>query len=101
MAVSAFSTLNAAWYTPESWRQLEEAVAEAGLPPEMLVGSHADFVARFDILRSHYERQGVRVVKMPIDVPHMVAWCKRYGMPLNTASRAQYMAHMALGGDKL
>jgi hypothetical protein len=31
--------LNLAWRTPESWRQLKEAVAAAGMPKDRLAGS--------------------------------------------------------------
>jgi hypothetical protein len=94
-------TTGMAWYTPESWRQLEEAIAAAGMPKAMLASSYAEFVAQYDAFARGFERQGVRVEKTPIDVPHMVAWCKRWGLSINAAGRSKYAAALAgHGGDR-
>lgn len=90
-----------AWYSPESWRQLEEAIAAAGMPKTMLCDSYAEFAARFDSMVREFERQGVRVEKVSIDVPHMVAWCRRWGLEINNAGRTRYGAMLALAdGDR-
>ena len=93
--------INQAWYTPESWLQLEEAIAAAGMPKNMLCASYEEFLAMFDDFAREWEKQGVRVVKVSIDVPHMVAWCKRWGLPINNMGRSKYGAALAAaGGDR-
>jgi len=95
------AVVGAAWYSPESWRQLEEAVAAAGLPKTILAGSYAEFVAAFDAQARAYARQGVRVEKLPVDVPHMAAFCKRWGLELTSVGRTKYGAALAAaGGDR-
>jgi hypothetical protein len=89
-----------AWYTPESFRQLEEAIAAAGMPRTMLC-SYAEFVTRFGDMARGFERQGFRVEKVPVDVPHMVAWCKRWGLEINNAGRTRYVGMLGLSdGDR-
>jgi hypothetical protein len=95
--INVHRPLGLAWYTPESWRQLEEAITAAGLAKSMLLGSYAEFVARFDNMRHEFERQGVKVKKAPIDVARMVARCERQGVRIDAAGRAKYMA---LGGGE-
>ena len=96
--MTAASVVGQAWYTAEGWRQLEEAVAAAGLPKGALCSSYAEFVARFDGMAREAARQGVKVEKTPIDVPHMVAWCKRWGLQINSAGRTKYGAVLAAAG---
>jgi hypothetical protein len=89
-----------AWYSPESWRQLEEAIAAAGMPRNMLADSYAEFIAAFDSFAREFERHGVPVEKLPIDVPHMVSWCERWGLRIDATGRAKYGAALALAdGD--
>jgi hypothetical protein len=89
-----------AFYTPESWRQLEAAVAEAGLPKDTLCASYESFVAKWKRLALEFERHGVAVDKLPIDVSHMVAWCARWGLSLDAKGRSKYGVALATtGGD--
>jgi hypothetical protein len=90
-----------AWYTPESFRQLEEAIAAQGMARSMLCSSYAEFVTQFDVMTRGFAAKGFRVEKTLIDVPHMVAWCKRWGLELNSAGRTRYGAMLSLsGGDR-
>ena len=54
-------SLHQAWYTPESWRQLEEAIAAAGMPKNMLCASYAEFVDAYNVYARGFEGRGVRV----------------------------------------
>jgi len=89
-----------AWYSPESFRQLKEAVAAQGMPKGVLCSSYAEFVTRFDAMARGFASQGFRVEKVSVDVPHMVAWCKRWGLEINNAGRTRYVATLGLAdGD--
>jgi hypothetical protein len=89
-----------AWYTPESWRHLEAAVAKAGLPKDTLCSSYEVFVAKWERMAREFERRGVKAEKTPIDVSHMVAWCARWGLSLDGKGRAKYGAMLAaVDGD--
>jgi hypothetical protein len=100
MAANDAPCIGQAWYSPESWRQLEEAIAAAGMPKEYLCSSYAEFVTRFDSMAREFERQGFRIEKISVDVPHMVKWCKRWGLEINNAGRTRYVSMLGLAdGD--
>jgi hypothetical protein len=80
--------LGQAWYTPETWRQLEAAVAEAGMPKDTLCSSYEVFVAKYERMARECEERGVKVEKRPVDVAQMVAWCARWGLR-NDAQRSE------------
>jgi hypothetical protein len=90
-----------AWYEPQSWVLLEAAIAAAGMPKTMLVGSYEDFVSAFDCFVREFARQGIRVEPTPIDVPHMVAWCARWGLRIDSVGRTKYVAALAMAGGDL
>ena len=81
-----------AWFTPASWALLEAAIAAAGMPQTILADSYEDFISAFDCFARGFEEQGIRVEKLPINVPHMVEWCSRWGLEINSAGRARYGA---------
>jgi hypothetical protein len=84
-----------AWYTPESWRELQ-AVAEGPL-----CGSYGEFVAYATEQVRAFEARGIKVDKYPVDVAHMAAWCKRHGYRLNSKGRSIYgAALLAAGRDR-
>ena len=90
-----------AWFTPASWVQLEEAIAAAGMPKTVLADSYEDFVSAFDCFVREFTRQGIRVEPTPIDVPHMVAWCARWGLRIDSVGRTKYVAALAMAGGDL
>ena len=90
-----------AWFTPASWVQLEEAIAAAGMPKTVLADSYEDFVAAFGRFARGFEERGIRVEKLPIDVPHMVDWCSHWDLKIDSAGRAKYGAALALAGGDL
>jgi hypothetical protein len=84
-----------AWFTPTSWCELC-AVAE-----DELAGSYEAFVHNATAKIAAFEAQGFAVTKVPIDVPHLVAWCTRHGLHVDSKSRAAYgAAPISVDGDR-
>jgi hypothetical protein len=84
-----------AWYTPASWRQLQEAVGAGD-------DSYEEFVRRVDEQIRLFAARGIVVEKMLIDVPHMLAWCKRHGYGVNDSKgRATYGAMLQMADRDL
>ncbi len=81
------------WYSLEAWRELERAVAAAGLGERLC--SHAEFVAEFDRFVRKCEKRGERVKKVSIVVPDMVAWIDQRGYKFDAAARRRYAAFAA------
>jgi hypothetical protein len=83
-----------AWFSPESWRQLE-AVSDAAV-----CGSYEEFLRHATEMVRAFEAEGIEVEKHFLDVPHMVAWCRRWGYRIDSKGRAAYgSALLAAGGD--
>jgi hypothetical protein len=76
--------LGMGWYTPETWRELQ-AIPEAEI--EM---SYPQFVRKVERMIAGFEAEGARVVRVPIDVAQMVAWCHRHGYEADTRGRALF-----------
>jgi hypothetical protein len=84
-----------AWYLPASWRQLQ-AVAGADT-----LCTYDAFVKKTEDLLRGFRAQGVAAEKVPIEVDHMAAWCKRHGYPISDGgSRAAYGAMLAMHEGK-
>lgn len=88
------SKMGVAWYTPNSWRELQ-AVAEGPL-----ASSYDEFVRRANVAAGEWKAKGIEVEKQLIDVAHMVAWCKRHGYRVDSRGRSAYGAALSLAnGD--
>jgi hypothetical protein len=79
-------TVQIAWYTPQSWRRLQE-VTDAPL-----ADSYEEYVARTEALVKECENQGITPVKTTVDVDDMARWCRQTGRSINSRGRAAYIA---------
>jgi hypothetical protein len=77
-----------AWYRPEQWERLREVSEDVDNLEET-----------YDAWRETAERMirdgipsDVQVEKMDIDVEEVLAWCNERELPMNTASRAQFVS---------
>jgi len=75
-----------AWYRPEQWGQLREAVTD----PEVLEDTHEEWldIARRTVL--DLAREGVRAERVDVDVDELANWCRERGRALDGSARAQY-----------
>jgi hypothetical protein len=86
--------LHIAWYTPMSWRRLQE-VTEAPLAE-----SYEAYVALTEKMIREFEERGIVVVKSVVDVDDMAAWCRKNGYRINARGRATYGAMVAAWRDR-
>jgi hypothetical protein len=84
------AVLATAWYSPATWRELR-AIPEAKI--EM---TYPQFVRKVERMITGFEAQGVQVVKVPVNVSQMVAWCHRHGYEADTRGRAAYGAVLTM-----
>jgi len=85
-----------AWYTPATWRQLQDIAGADTLC------SYAKFTRKTEKMLRGFKVKGIRAEKVAIDVGHMSAWCNRHGYPISDAgSRAAYGSILAMHGGKL
>lgn len=77
-----------AWYRPEDWEEIRRIAADA----DKLDETHDAWMRGAEVQREQMGRAGYYVHKVVIDPKKWAAWSRRKGMPLNGASRAQYVA---------
>jgi hypothetical protein len=82
----ADGAMHIAWYTPDSWRRLQQ-VTDAPL-----ADSYEQYVARTEALLRECALQGVTAIKTTIDVDDMARWCRQTGRRNDTKARASYIA---------
>ena len=78
------------WYSREQWEALTKAVPDR---PE-LDDTYEEWEAQaMDALHT-LAAQGLRPVKVRVDVQELVAWCQSKGRPVNGESRADFVSHL-------
>ena len=65
-------SVGVAWYLADQWELLRERADD----PEVLVERYEDWVEQADRMVALFKSQGMRVVKVEVDVEEVVAWCK-------------------------
>ena len=79
-------SVGVAWYLADQWELLRERADD----PEVLVERYEDWVEQADRMVALFKSQGMRVVKVEVDVEEVVAWCKAGGRPFDSKARAEY-----------
>jgi hypothetical protein len=80
------------WYTPETFRELRAH------PEAKIEKQYSDWVRDCESFIAGCPSQGLRVVKVPIDIPLMIEWCHARGYEIDSAGRAVF-AGMLLGAQ--
>ncbi len=79
-------SVGVAWYLADQWELLRERADD----PEVLVERYEDWVEQADRMVALFKSQGMRVVKVEVDIEEVVAWCKAGGRPFDSKARAEY-----------
>lgn len=77
-----------AWYRPEQWALLKAySVDKNGLED-----TFSEWVEHAERSYKEYEKSGLNMHKVLIDIDALVSWCKTNNLPLNADARSQYAA---------
>jgi hypothetical protein len=79
-------SIGVSWYTPEAWREL------CAHPEAEIEKTYAEYTHATDRLIAGFTAQGFRVVKEPIDIAQMTAWCHMQGYEIDGKGRAAFGA---------
>jgi hypothetical protein len=77
------------WYTPSTWRELQ------AIPEAKITMSYDEYMRKVERMTADYEAEGIHVIRVPINVAQMVAWCRKHGYDVDTRGRAAYGAALA------
>ena len=75
-----------AWYKPEQW-ELLKALSVDG---DTLENTYFEWEAKSNERIPQFEKEGMYLEKMIIDVDELVQWCKSEGIPINGEARAAF-----------
>lgn len=78
------------WYTPESWAQMR-AIAD---DRQNLTYTFDEFVANAEKHIAEFNKRGIVVEKLMIDVAELVRWCRREGHRVDKHSRVLFGLHL-------
>ena len=79
-----------AWFDRKQWKRLTEAVADRN---ELDATYEQWEKSALDAVRT-IESQGQKVEKVHVEVESLVSWCKEKGLPVDSKSRAGYVAQI-------
>lgn len=82
------TALCVAWYTPEQYKRLLQVAEDR----DNLEETYEEWKATAEETLPEFEKQGVLVRKVYIDVEELVAWCKSHSRPIDGASRTVFVA---------
>src|SRR6184192_3833322 len=77
-----------AWYRPEQWQRLREVSEDV----ENLEETYDAWLQTAERMIRDGIPADVVVEKIDVDVEEVLAWCNVMGLPMNTASRAQFVS---------
>lgn len=76
-----------AWYFPNQWKQLRDAVSD----PERLEETYEEWLAIAEKAFANMAASGVPLIKVPVDVQDLVGWCQARNIPIDAKARAEYV----------
>lgn len=85
-----------AWYRRDQWDMLMEHSADA----RDIDGTYDEWLATNLRLERQMRAMGAEVVRVDMDIPIVLEWCRRKGLPLNGESRSEYAIRHAPGADE-
>jgi hypothetical protein len=85
-----------AWFDRAQWHRLTEVADDRNELDDTFEQWERNALDAVQAL----ERQGQRIEKIYVDIDAFVSWCKSKRLPINSASRAQYIAFVLRQRDR-
>jgi hypothetical protein len=82
--------LGLAWYSREAWVRLREIADDR----EELDDTYEDWERGALAAIRELESVGRRIVKVPIDIDALLAWCRNRSLRLDSVARAEYVTDL-------
>ncbi len=83
------TTIGIAWYRREEWPKLLAAASDR----DDLEDTYDEWLQAARRTLLGLNAQGLAVEKVDIGVDELVSWCQKQQVPLNGATRADYVSH--------
>ena len=87
------------WISEEQWQRFLDVTDDA----DMLEQDWQQWAAKTEEMIKEFAAKGIEVVKIPVDLDALIAWCGEKERTVNSSSRAEYvtklMTSQPLEGD--
>lgn len=77
-----------AWYRELQWPLLKQLADD----PEIIEDTYAEWLKVAEESLATLENEGLTVVKIDIDLPELVEWCKQQNQPNDSGARASFVS---------
>lgn len=84
------------WYDRAQWQRLTEVVEDRS----ELDDTYEEWKHGALDTMQMMERQGHKIVKVPVDVEALVAWCQERSLPINGKTRSEYVSFVLRHGHE-
>lgn len=88
--LSANAQIGVTWYTRDSWQRLVEVADDR----DALDDTFEDWERTALSAVQDLEALGRRIRKVPIDIEALVEWCRENHRQIDSAARADFVAHL-------
>ena len=79
--------MGVSWYRPEQWDRLREIAEDK----ENFALSYEDSLVESEQKIHALEAQGIRPIKVEVDVEALLTWCTGQGLPVTPETRTRFM----------
>lgn len=81
------------WISEEQWQRFLEVTEDA----DMLEHDWQAWAEKTDEMIAEFSAKGIEVVKVPVDLDELIAWCHEKERTINSSSRAEYVTKLMTG----
>ncbi|WP_086479684.1 hypothetical protein [Oceanospirillum sanctuarii] len=81
------------WIKEDQWQRFLEVTDDA----DMLESDWHEWAAKTEEMIETFSAKGIEVVKVPVDVEELIAWCNEKERTVNSSSRAEYVTKLMTG----
>ncbi len=84
-----------AWYRKEQWERLRQVCPDVDNIEERFEDWHQSAESHFQQLGKKCEREGMRLVKVEVDIEELLRWCAANGLVPDGRARSRFTAEKA------
>ena len=82
--------MGVSWYRPEQWERLREISEDKAT----FDTSYEESLVEWEKKIQDLEAQGMRPIKVEVDVEELLTWCTTQGLPVTPETRTKFMMNM-------
>jgi hypothetical protein len=93
---SSALVIGVAWYQPDQWEILRNVAVDR----DKLEDTYAEWLADAERVVKQLQQNGLRVIKVDIEITDLMLWCENQRIPLDGEARSKYTAFRVEQLDK-